>query len=168
MTYFRAGNASTIYFSYQVEIDLTTRDARVLSVYHSGFYGKVAIRRFLLKTNDPKSAPIERRKYPRAQFHESVTVHNVVESKSGNVFEVQGNPLMAKAKDVSEGGIRLEAAQGGPQGKIFKLNFQIQKGKTVDIYSKLAWTEAGMLGLQFIVADEQIRRYIRSFVEKSK
>jgi len=110
----------------------------------------------------------ERRKYPRAKFQQTVMVHNVIESKSGNVFEVQGNPIVAQARDLSEGGIRLDAGSGNPQGKIFKLNFQIQKDKTVDIYSKLAWAEGSLFGLQFIVADEQIRRYIRSFVEKSK
>ena len=110
----------------------------------------------------------ERRKYPRVKFQESVVVHNVVESKSGNVFEVQGNPLVVKAQDVSEGGIRLEVGNGPAPGKIFKLNFQIQKDKSVDVYSRLAWTIGGMFGLQFIVADEQIRRYIRGFVEKSK
>ncbi|HJT24644.1 MAG TPA: PilZ domain-containing protein [bacterium] len=115
----------------------------------------------------PSSSP-ERRKYPRVKFQESVVVHNVVESKSGNVFEVQGNPMVVKAQDVSEGGIRLEVGDGNPLGKIFKLNFQIQKGRSVDIYSRLAWAAEGMFGLQFIVADEEIRRNIRGLVEKSK
>jgi hypothetical protein len=110
----------------------------------------------------------ERRKYPRAKFLESVVVHNVIESKSGNVFEVQGNPLVVKAQDVSEGGIRLEIGGSPARNKIFKLNFQVQKNKSVDVYSKQAWANNGMLGLQFIVADEEIRRMIRGFVEKSK
>lgn len=119
--------------------------------------------------SEPKAdSSIERRKYPRAKFQQSVVVRNVVESKSGNVFEVQGTPMMAQARDVSEGGIRLDVGNGNPKGKIFKLNFEIQKDKTVDVYSKLAWADGGLFGLQFIVADEQIRRYIRSFVEKSK
>lgn len=118
--------------------------------------------------NQPSNSKPERRKYPRVKFQESVVVHNVMESKSGNVFEVQGNPVVAKAQDVSEGGIRLEVGNGNPLGKIFKLNFQIQKGMTVDVYSKLAWANGDQFGLQFIVADEQIRRGIRGFVEKSK
>ena len=118
--------------------------------------------------NQNPTSNSERRKYPRAKFQESVVVHNVVESKSGNVFEVQGNPLVVKAKDVSEGGIRLEVGNGSTLGKIFKLNFQIQKDKMVDVYSRLAWAGNGTYGLQFIVADEDIRRSIRGFVEKSK
>lgn len=118
--------------------------------------------------NQPEHSKPERRKYPRVKFQESVVVHNVVESKSGNVFEVQGNPMVVKAQDVSEGGIRLEVGTGNPLGKIFKLNFQIQRDKTVDVYSRLAWADDGRFGLQFIVADEQIRRYIRGFVEKSR
>lgn len=118
---------------------------------------------------NPASNPrIERRKYPRAKFLETVVVHNVVESKSGNVFEVQGSPIVVKAQDVSEGGIRLEIGDVNPPNKIFKLNFEIQKDKSVDIYSKLAWSGNGLLGLQFIVADSEIRKLIRMFVEKSK
>lgn len=118
---------------------------------------------------DHKKDPnVERRKYPRATFQESVVIHNVVESKSGNVFEVQGNPLVVKARDVSEGGIQLEVGKTSVLSKIFKLNFQIQKNKPVDVYSKLAWNGNGVCGLQFIVADEEIRRMIRGFVEKSK
>lgn len=110
----------------------------------------------------------ERRKHPRAKFQETVVIHNVIESKSGNVFEVQGNPVVAKARDVSEGGIRLDIGNAAALNKIFKLNFQVQKDKSVDVYSKLAWASEGVLGLQFIVADEEIRRMIRGFVEKSK
>lgn len=115
------------------------------------------------QSNSPKN---ERRKYSRAKFQEPVTLHNVVESKSGNVFEVQGVPLKVKAKDVSEGGIRVEVEMSPSSSKIFKLNFQIQKNKTVDVYSKLAWASEGMFGLQFIVADEEIRKIIRHYVEK--
>jgi hypothetical protein len=96
-----------------------------------------------------------------------VTLHNVVESKSGNVFEVQDRPLMVKAKDLSEGGIRVEGSVNPSKSKIFKLNFQVAKNKVVDVYSKLAWAGEGMLGLQFIVADDEIRRIIRTYVEKS-
>jgi hypothetical protein len=108
----------------------------------------------------------ERRKHSRTKFHEAVTIHNVVESKSGNVFEVSGVPVTATAKDVSEGGIRIEVEMSPSSSKIFKLNFKVQKDKVVDVYSKLAWTRGGSLGLQFIVADEELRRLIRQFVEK--
>ena len=118
--------------------------------------------------NQSSQPRIERRKYPRAKFQETVVVHGVVESKSGNVFEVQGNPIVVKAADVSEGGIRLEIGNVNPPNKIFKLNFEIQKDKPVDVYSKMAWVQGSMIGLQFIVADAEIRKLIRMFVEKSK
>src|SRR5580658_1195397 len=116
------------------------------------------------QSNRPKS---ERRKHSRVKFQETVTLHNVIESKSGNVFEVAGAPLKAKSKDVSEGGMRLEVEMSSSSSKIFKLNFQLQKNKTVDVYSKLAWASEGMFGLQFIVADEEIRKIIRQYVERS-
>lgn len=110
----------------------------------------------------------ERRKYRRAQFEASVTVHPVIESKSGNVFEVQEKPMTVSAKDLSEGGIRIEGPAPSAKSNIYKLNFQIQKNHVVDVYSKLAWTAQGMLGLQFIVADEEIRKIIRSYVERTQ
>src|SRR5580658_6217352 len=117
--------------------------------------------------NQANQSKSERRKNSRAQFQETVTLHNVVESKSGNVFEVQGTPIKVRAKDVSEGGIRLEVEMSPSSSKIFKLNFQLQKNKTVDVYSKLAWSSEGMFGFQFIVADEEIRKIIRQYVERS-
>jgi hypothetical protein len=109
----------------------------------------------------------ERRKFPRKKFQEEVIVHKVVESKSGNVFEVQGTPLVAKAQDVSEGGMRLEINKPLDPTNILKLNFKISKSKNIDLYSKLAWAGDGTFGLQFIVVDSEVRRIIRSFVEKS-
>lgn len=117
------------------------------------------------KDSTPKD---ERRKHTRVPFKESVVVHEVVESKSGNVFEVQGHPMVAKAKDVSEGGIRLEVGNMASDYKILKLQFQMSQNKSLDVYSKMAWVEKGMCGLQFIVADEEIRKVIRNFVEKTK
>lgn len=118
-----------------------------------------------MSKNSPQA---ERRKHPRVPYQESVVVHEVVESKSGNVFEVQGNPLVVKAKDLSEGGIRLEVGSKASDFKILKLEFRMSKNKSLDVYSKMAWVEKGMCGLQFIVADEEIRRVIRDFVEKTK
>jgi c-di-GMP-binding flagellar brake protein YcgR len=110
----------------------------------------------------------ERRKYTRAKFHEPVELHPVVESKSGNVFEVQEDHISAEAKDLGEGGIRLNISNTDSPVKIFKLTFQLTKTRMVDVYSKLAWSEEGFCGLQFIVVDEEVRRAIRNYVEKSR
>ena len=111
--------------------------------------------------------PPERRKFTRAKFDETVTLHNVTESKSGNVFEVEGHPITVKAQDVSEGGIKLEFADTASPSKIYKLNFKIPKNGSVDIYSKLAWKSDGSFGLQFIVVDEEVRKHIRNYVSKA-
>jgi len=110
----------------------------------------------------------DRRKYNRAKFSEEVTVHKVTESKSGNVFEVQGKSLTVQAQDVSEGGIRLELADVDSPSKIFKLNFKLPKNGSVDVYSKLAWKDGQSCGLQFIVLDEESRKQIKGYVSKSK
>ena len=109
----------------------------------------------------------ERRQYSRAKFNETITVHNVTESKSGNVFEVQGNPLVLKAQDVSEGGMRIQIDDPASPAKIFKLNFKLPKNGSVDVYSKVAWNGDGYCGLQFIVLDEEVRRLIKGYVSKS-
>ncbi len=109
----------------------------------------------------------ERRKYTRAQFSETVTVHNVTESKSGNVFEVEGRPITVRAQDVSEGGMKLEFAETASPSQIYKLNFKIPKNGSVDVYSKLAWKGDGSFGLQFIVLDEEVRKHIRNYVSKA-
>ncbi len=106
----------------------------------------------------------ERRKHSRVRFLDQVQIHPVVESKSGNVLEVQGNPLTVKAVDLSEGGIRLELGIPKPPSHILKLNFRVNKDKTVDVYSKLAWNSEKHLGYQFIVVDEETRKAIRDFV----
>jgi hypothetical protein len=109
----------------------------------------------------------DRRRYPRVKFHGKVTAHPVVESKSGNVYEVQGNPLTLKAQNVSEGGIRLELGEVSSPSSILKLNFKVDKDRSVDVYSKLAWVMNGLCGFQFIVLDEEVRKAIRGFVERS-
>lgn len=114
--------------------------------------------------SDEKS---ERRKYHRARFNETITVHNVNESKSGNVFEVAGAPIILKAQDVSEGGIRIQIDDPASPTKIFKLNFKIPKNGSVDVYSKVAWHREGYCGLQFIVLDDEVRRLIKGYVTKA-
>jgi hypothetical protein len=117
---------------------------------------------------DSKSGTFkERRKYPRAGFDETITVYKVVESKSGNVYEIQGNPLVIKAKDVSEGGMRLQFINEDKNNKILKLSFQIPNDGKVEVCSKLVWAKDGHSGLEFIVLDEEVRRNIRNFVGKN-
>ena len=109
----------------------------------------------------------ERRKYPRAKFQETILAHWVVESKSGNVFEVQGNAVEVKAKDVSEGGIRVEVQDAAPFSKIMKLNFKLPKNGNVDVYTKLAWEVDGHCGLQFVCLEDDLRKHIKGFIEKA-
>ncbi len=108
----------------------------------------------------------DRRKFPRAPFVDPVTIHKVVESSSGNVFEVQGKPIIAKGGDVSEGGIRIEIGTDNSPTKILKLNFKLQKDSSIDVYTKLVWNAQGECGLQFIVLDDEIREQIKAYVQK--
>lgn len=110
----------------------------------------------------------ERRKHPRARFQEEVTIHKVVESRSGNVFEVQGEPIRVHAKDLSEGGIQLSIRWPQSPTSLMKLNFELKKDESVDVYTKLAWSGHGACGLQFVVLDERIRGWIKEWVGRKK
>jgi hypothetical protein len=114
-------------------------------------------------TNQP-----DKRKHHRIKFDGDVTVNPVMQSKSGNILEVQAAGLAAKGSDISEGGIRLELGDTNSPTDILKINFKIQKFKTIDAYVKLAWKSGNTYGLQFIVLDDESRNIIRNFVEKKK
>jgi len=89
----------------------------------------------------------------------------VSESKSGNVFEVQGTPLVIRSHNISEGGLCLELGDDIKPQMILKLNFQVAKKKEVDVYAKVVWADKQMSGLQFIVLDDSVRKAIRQYIE---
>ena len=108
------------------------------------------------------SAP-ERRHSTRVQYHEPITLQKVVESKSGNVFEVQGSPVTVEALNVSEGGIRIKTNGPDSLGKILKLNIPVEKDGTLDVFTRVAWSGNGTCGLEFMAMDEQIRKWVKGF-----
>jgi hypothetical protein len=110
--------------------------------------------------------PEERRKQPRVPFSEQVQIYPVTESKSGNIFEVQKDFLTVKAFDLSEGGIRLELGVPDPPAPILKLNFQIQKDRSVTVYGKLAWSSGKFAGCRFIALEKESLQQIQDFLEK--
>jgi len=110
----------------------------------------------------------EKRKFNRIKFDGDVTIHPVMQSKSGNILEVQPEGVPAKGSDISEGGIRLELGDTNSPTDILKINFKVQKFKTVDAYAKLAWKSGGTCGLQFIVLDDDSRVQIRTYIDKQK
>jgi hypothetical protein len=107
----------------------------------------------------------EKRRHKRASFEETVDARQVTESKSGNVFEVQGSPLTVRSRNISEGGICLELGDKTKPHMILKLKFQVGKKKDVDVYAKVVWADQNLSGLQFIVLDDSIRKIIRHYVE---
>lgn len=108
-----------------------------------------------------------KRQHRRAGFKEVVKAHSVIESKSGNVFEVQGTPMIVRSRNISEGGLCLELGSEAKPRMILKLNFQVGKKREVDIYARVVWAEKNLSGLQFIVMDDAVRRVIRQLVETS-
>ncbi len=112
------------------------------------------------------AAKSERRHYARLQYQEPITVQKVVESKSGNVFEVQGETLVVKAQNVSEGGIKLGTSLPDALGKILKLNIKVREDETLDVFTKVAWSGNGCSGLEFVAMDNQIRKWVKGFTRQ--
>ncbi len=110
----------------------------------------------------------EKRKHSRIKFDGDVKIHPVMQSKSGNILEVQSKEITAKSDDLSEGGICLELGDTHAATDILKLTFNIKKEKAVDVYAKLAWKSGAKCGLQFIVLDDESRKQIKDYVEKKK
>lgn len=109
----------------------------------------------------------EKRQHKRIRFSEAVEAHEVLESKSGNVFEVQGTPMIVRSRNISEGGLCIELGSKVKPQMILKLNFQVGKKKEVDVYAKVVWADENMSGVQFIVLDETARRMIKQIIETS-
>jgi len=110
----------------------------------------------------------DKRKHNRIKFDGDITIHPVMQSKSGNILEVQSKGISAKGGDLSEGGIRLEIGDTNSPTDILKINFKVQKFKSIDAYAKLAWKSGNSYGLQFIVLDDDSRTQIRNYVDKQK
>ena len=110
----------------------------------------------------------DKRKHNRIKFDGDVTIHPVMQSKSGNILEVQARGITARGGDISEGGIRLELGDTNSPTDILKVNFKVQKFKSVDAYAKLAWKSGTSYGLQFIVLDDDSLSQIRNYVDKQK
>jgi hypothetical protein len=115
-------------------------------------------------TSQPGHVP-ERRQFPRVPFQGPVSLQKIIESKSGNVFEVQGGLEKAQTLDLSENGIRLKFEGTDPVGKLLKLNIPLPKDHSLDIFTKVAWQADGTCGLQFVAMGPQVRKWVKSVTQ---
>jgi len=72
--------------------------------------------------------------------------------------------IQVKGRDISEGGIRLEL--GNAPTEFLRVNFNIQKYKSVDAFAKLVWKNGQTCGFQYIFLDTDSRMQIRNYVDK--
>lgn len=107
----------------------------------------------------------DKRQHKRIPFRESVNTHKVLESRSGNVFEVEGTPMVVRSRNISEGGLCIELGNAVKPQMILKLNFHVDNKKEVDVYAKVVWADQSLTGLQFIVLDDAARKMIRQIIE---
>lgn len=109
----------------------------------------------------------EKREYLRIGFEKTVRVFPVLPSSSGNIFEVQKNSVWAQASNISEGGLLLETEQFSKSSLILKLNFEVAKDETAEVYGKVIWAEGGRSGVRFLFADQNLRKSIRGLARKN-
>mgnify|MGYP003575468201 CR=1 FL=1 len=106
----------------------------------------------------------ERRHSPRIPCQAPVTLQKVIESRSGNVFEVQGQPESAQIVNLSEEGLQLKLPSGGSLGKILKLNIPVRE-EVLDVFTKVAWQGDGTCGLQFVAMGPQVRKWVKGLIQ---
>jgi len=108
----------------------------------------------------------EKRMFSRFDFQKPIQVFPVQPSKSGNILEVENQSLKAKANDISEGGLGLATSKGLKADSILKLNFKVEKNKTVEVYGKIIWSQKRQCGVRFMLTDPSVRKGIRSIFKK--
>ena len=110
----------------------------------------------------------EKRKHTRVKFEGEVTIHQVRQSVSENILEVDGEPIKVKLDDFSEAGLRLDLGDTQHPTEILKVKFSVKKFKTVDGYAKLTWKMGSNCGFRFIVLDKDSREQIENYIAKKK
>ena len=112
----------------------------------------------------------ERRKFPRAEFPQAIRLQPVQASKSGNVFEVQGDSVAADGRDISEGGFKFNLHETLKPGTILKIIFKVDslEGHDHEAYVKVVWAQKKSHGVQFLMLEESTRRRIKGFIDTDK
>ena len=110
--------------------------------------------------------PAEKREFNRFEFQKSVKVYPVLPYKSGNILEVETRSLKGKTHNISEGGLSLVTPKSFSENSIVKLNFQVEKNQSVEVYGKIMWSEKKQCGIRFMLADPHLRQGIRAIGKK--
>ncbi|HUO58408.1 MAG TPA: PilZ domain-containing protein [bacterium] len=109
---------------------------------------------------------VEKRKHNRFEFQKPVRVFPVLPSKSGNIYEVQTESFEVQARDISEGGLRLQSQQELNPQFLVKLNFEISKDQPVEVFGKIMWSQERHHGIRFMLVDQEMRKGIKSLARK--
>jgi hypothetical protein len=113
------------------------------------------------------SSVVEKRMFNRFTYAKPVQVFPVIPSKSGNILEVDKEPLRVKANNISEEGLGLSSTNGLKAQSILKLNFKGAANRRVEVFGKIIWVQRGQCGVRFMLADPATRRGIRSIFKKT-
>ena len=112
------------------------------------------------------NAPVEKRQHQRYEFQQSVRVFPILPSKSGNIYEVHNEPIEFHARDISEGGLRIQAEHELNPHYLLKLHFEVSKDQPVEVFGKIMWSQEKHHGVRFMLVDQTMRRSIKSLAKK--
>ncbi len=76
-------------------------------------------------------------------------------------------PIEVKARDISEGGLRLETGEIPDSQFLLKMNFEMVKDQPVEVYGKIMWSHKNHCGVRFVLTDSILRKGIRAITKKN-
>jgi hypothetical protein len=110
----------------------------------------------------------DKRQHNRFEFKKPVQVFPVVPSVSGNIFEVHSQSTEMLSHNISEGGLRLETPGRIQKESLLKMNFEMSKDQSVEVYGKVMWTQDKQFGVRFILPDPELRQGLKQIQKNGK
>ncbi len=99
---------------------------------------------------------IEKRRYERHPFEGILRLQRVRESSSGPVFEVAEHCIEASARNISEGGLKVEMGDTLPADSILKVT--LAAVPPVEAYVRVVWSRDRDCGLSYLSAGPGFQR----------
>ena len=127
----------------------------------------IILREYRFQRTWKMAAVSEKRRRERFEVKKPVRVFTVVPSKSGNIFEVDAKHQPGIAHNISESGLKLEVQRPFKSEAILKLNIELEKDQTIEVYAKIVWAKKTHCGVSFVLPDEWAIKAIQDLAKNS-
>ena len=98
----------------------------------------------------------EKRRYERHPFEGTLRLQRVRESSLGSIFEVAEHSIEAAARDISEGGLKVEVGDVLPADSILKVTLAAEP--PVEAYVRVVWSRNRDCGLSYLLSGPGFQR----------